>query len=317
MLVIFLFKTAPYSWFSSVTYTKYILTQGSGFFNFTLLLCSESNLISNKKMLRKYTGCFRIRYTILKIYCDLTNRNITTQFLTEHLLTLQVFFTSVQYGCDWLCDRHPDDILIHPTVCPRKWHVPELWPNNPVTKPLMFHWHGWYVHIIFHESPKRKVHGCQIGWSRWPWNVAATTCPSFRECLVQVRWSSRELGDISHMTVWRVLHKKLFFWPYKFQLLQELKPNDQPHRRNLCTDMLNCLKQDNLFFDKIVLSDEANFHLSGKVNHHNLIIWESQNRYKVVKVRRKVDRSWLLHSMATQITQSDTHGLFILGIRER
>jgi hypothetical protein len=144
--------------------------------------------------------------------------------------------------------------------------------NNPVTKFLKVHWHGRYVRIIFHESPKWKVHGCQIGWSGWPWNVAATTYPSFLECLVQVRRSSRELGDISYMTVWRVLHKRLSFRPYKFQLLQELKPNDRPHRRNFCTDMLNCLKQDNLFLDKIVLSDEAIFHLLGKVNHHNLII---------------------------------------------
>jgi hypothetical protein len=37
-----------------------------------------------------YTECNRIRYITLKIYCDQTNRNITTQFVTEHLLTLQV-----------------------------------------------------------------------------------------------------------------------------------------------------------------------------------------------------------------------------------
>jgi hypothetical protein len=65
---------------------------------------------------------------------------------------------------------------------------------------------------------------------------------------------------------------RLSFRPYKFQLLQESKPNDQPHRRKFCTDMLNCLKEYNLFLDKIFLSDEATFHLSGKVNHHNLII---------------------------------------------
>jgi hypothetical protein len=74
-----------------------------------------------------YTGCNRISYTTLKIYCDQTNSNITTHFLTEHFLTLQVFFTSVQYCCPWLCSRHPDDSLIWPTTCPRKWHVPELW----------------------------------------------------------------------------------------------------------------------------------------------------------------------------------------------
>jgi hypothetical protein len=189
--------------------------------------------------------------------------------------------------------------------------------NNPVTKLLKVHWHGWYVHIIFHESSKWKVHGCQTGWSGWPWNVAAMTYPSFWECLIQIRRSSRELGDISHMTEWRVLHKGLSFQLYKFQPLQELKPNDQPHRRNFCTDMLNCLKQDNLFLDKTVLSDEATFHLSGKVNHHNLIIWESQNPHQVVEVPRKMDRSWWLHSVATQITQSDTHRLFILGTHER
>jgi hypothetical protein len=37
------------------------------------------------------TECNRIRYTTLKMYCDQTNSNITTQFLTEHLLTLQTF----------------------------------------------------------------------------------------------------------------------------------------------------------------------------------------------------------------------------------
>jgi hypothetical protein len=44
-----------------------------------------------QETLQEYTGCNRIRYTTLKIYCDQTNSNITTQFLTEHLLTLQFF----------------------------------------------------------------------------------------------------------------------------------------------------------------------------------------------------------------------------------
>jgi dimeric dUTPase (all-alpha-NTP-PPase superfamily) len=37
------------------------------------------------------TVCNRIRYTNLKIYCDQMSSNITTQFLTEHLLTIQDF----------------------------------------------------------------------------------------------------------------------------------------------------------------------------------------------------------------------------------
>jgi hypothetical protein len=53
--------------------------------------------------------------------------------------------------------------------------------------------------------------------------------------------------------------------------------------------MLNCLKEYNFFLDKIVLSDEATFHLSGKANRHNLIIWGSQNPLQVVEVHRKMD----------------------------
>jgi hypothetical protein len=105
----------------------------------------------------------------------------------------------------------------------------------------------------------------------------------------------------------------LSFQSNKFQVLQDLNPNHRPHWRNFCTDMLNFLKEYNLFLDKIVSSDKATFHLSWKVNRHNLIIWGSQNPLQVVEVHRKMDRSWRLFSMATQITQSDTHGLFILG----
>jgi hypothetical protein len=47
--------------------------------------------------------------------------------------------------------------------------------------------------------------------------------------------------------------------------------------------MQNCLKEYNLFLDKIVLSDVANFYLSRKVNRHNLIIWGSQNPLQLSK----------------------------------
>jgi isochorismate synthase EntC len=96
------------------------------------------------------------------------------------------------------------------------------------------------------------------------------TYPSFRECLILVKQGTG--WYLSHDSV-EGATKRLSFRLYKFQLLQELKPNDRPHWRNFCTDMLNCLRQDDLFLDKIVLSDEATFHLSGKVNLHNLIIW--------------------------------------------
>jgi hypothetical protein len=77
-------------------------------FKFTVSLCSKGfacnhfhvgNTVINCGNFRWYTECSRIRYTTFKFYCDQTNNNITTQFLTEHLLTLQNFF----YKCSvWL-----------------------------------------------------------------------------------------------------------------------------------------------------------------------------------------------------------------------
>jgi hypothetical protein len=53
------------------------------------------------------------------------------------------------------------------------------------------------------------------------------------------RLASRELDDVCHMTVWRMLRKSFIpFWPYIFQLLQDLKPSDQPCWGDFFTDTL-------------------------------------------------------------------------------
>jgi hypothetical protein len=47
--------------------------------------------------------------------------------------------------------------------------------------------------------------------------------------------------------------------------------------------MLNRPKEENLFMNKVVFSDEATFHLSGKVNLIMEIIWEPQNPHQGVE----------------------------------
>jgi hypothetical protein len=47
-------------------------------------------------MCPSHTGCNRVKYTNLEIYCGETDRNFATQFVRGHLVALQVFFTSVQ-----------------------------------------------------------------------------------------------------------------------------------------------------------------------------------------------------------------------------
>jgi hypothetical protein len=111
------------------------------------------------------------------------------------------------------------------------------------------------------------------------------------------RRASRELSDVSHMTVWRVLRKILSLRPYKFQLLQELKPSDRPHWRNFCTYMLNRLEEDNLFLDKVVFSNKATLRLSGKFNRHDVIMWGLQNTLPQNKDRRHILRRDRCHTM--------------------
>ncbi|PSN35722.1 hypothetical protein C0J52_26813, partial [Blattella germanica] len=45
----------------------------------------------------------------------------------------------------------------------------------------------------------------------------------------------------------------------------------------------NAIDSDNTFAERIVFSDEATFHVSGKVNKHNVRIWGLQNPHKHIE----------------------------------
>lgn len=96
--------------------------------------------------------------------------------------------------------------------------------------------------------------------------------------------ASRELG-IPQPTVWKVLRKRLLYKPYRLQLVQALKPNDKVKRIEFCDVMLQMMEDDG-FLQRIVYSDEATFHLSGKVNRHNVRIWGLQNPHATLQHER-------------------------------
>ena len=77
---------------------------------------------------------------------------------------------------------------------------------------------------------------------------------------------------MSSTTVWRVVRKHLHMIPYKLHLLQHLQDTDKPARKDFCTQM-QAMLEENGFDDRLVFSDEATFHLTGKVNKHNTRIW--------------------------------------------
>ena len=90
-----------------------------------------------------------------------------------------------------------------------------------------------------------------------------------------IRRASIELG-IPQPTVWCVLRRRLLFKPYRLQLVQALRPNDKRKRVEFCNCMLQNM-EDDTFLSRLIFSDEATFHLSEKVNRHNVRIWGLQN----------------------------------------
>ncbi|GFS70449.1 DUF4817 domain-containing protein [Nephila pilipes] len=77
-----------------------------------------------------------------------------------------------------------------------------------------------------------------------------------------------QLG-IPRTTVRRILHKRLKLQPYKVHLLHELKPNDKPKRFDFVVRILTPKSRSTTYLKNAIFSDEATFHVSGYVNHHN------------------------------------------------
>ena len=103
-----------------------------------------------------------------------------------------------------------------------------------------------------------------------------------------IRRASGEL-QMSSTNVWRVVGKQLHMIPYKLHLLQHLKDTDKPDGEDFCTQMQAMLEEDG-FDDRLVFSDEATVHLTGKVNKHNTRIWGTEHphsHYFCLKVKSK------------------------------
>ncbi|GFY14798.1 uncharacterized protein TNCV_648411 [Trichonephila clavipes] len=112
---------------------------------------------------------------------------------------------------------------------------------------------------------------------------------------------------VPHTTVWRVSRKRLQFTPYRYQMVQALKPTDKP----LCKD-LYVKFQENLDVNgsenTLVFTDEATFHLCGKVKRHNLRFCGTEKVHVTVEHQRDSPKvnGFDMSSLATEITRSNT-----------
>jgi hypothetical protein len=79
---------------------------------------------------------------------------------------------------------------------------------------------------------------------------------------------SRELRMLK-TTVWHVLHLVIL---YIFTMSQTLEPEDFPKRKNFCETLQAEMDTDETTAQRLVFSNEATFHTSGKVNRHNVCV---------------------------------------------
>lgn len=81
------------------------------------------------------------------------------------------------------------------------------------------------------------------------------------------------------------MRRRLLYKPYRLQLVQALKPDDKEKRLEFCGYVLQKM-EDHAFLQSVIFSDEATFHLSGKVNRHNVRIWGLQNPHSTLEHER-------------------------------
>ena len=133
-----------------------------------------------------------------------------------------------------------------------------LWFNKLLTTGSVLKQSGGARHSVTEE----KVEEIWAGFQRSP-------SKSIHE-------ASRQF-DVPPTTVHRFLLKQLRLYPYKVQILQQLKPNDKLRCKEFAMEILYRIDTNPNFLDNVLFSDEATFHMSEVVSRHNVWIWGSEN----------------------------------------
>jgi hypothetical protein len=189
------------------------------------------------------TGCNRIRHKNVKIYCDQTNSDIRTQFITERLLTIQVMrHLKPSTRCHhWLvrCSR------------PTKWRILLTWKRRNMccssSKTIQRHrFNGGFIRImvkkLLHQNPFTSDTNRLIKLAafvlrrRIRADDQVTKLQSvFLRRLSVVRRNPHggQAGNWVTSATWlrTVPCQRLSLQPYRLLLLLGLKPNDQARRR--------------------------------------------------------------------------------------
>ena len=69
-------------------------------------------------------------------------------------------------------------------------------------------------------------------------------------------------------------------------MLQALQPKRHAKQKEFPVEMMKQISENKTFLKRVIFSDEATFHVSGKLNKHNMRIWG----YKQPHVIRELQR---------------------------
>jgi len=82
---------------------------------------------------------------------------------------------------------------------------------------------------------------------------------------------------MSDRSVRRILRSDLNLHPYKLQVVHALSNRDREMRLQFCGQFAGMLTENPDLPNKLLMSDEAHFHLHGTVNKQNFRNWSAAN----------------------------------------
>lgn len=139
---------------------------------------------------------------------------------------------------------------------------------------------GWINNFEETGSALKKKPTGRPRSARTPQNIDVVRESVLRSPRRSIRKQSAAVG-MSRESVRRILRLDLKFHPYKLQMVQELKENDYQLRLGFCQEMITKINNDDEFLNKLWMSDEAHFHLTGYVNKQNYRYWADTNPNEV------------------------------------
>lgn len=119
---------------------------------------------------------------------------------------------------------------------------------------------------------------------RAPARSSQTIAAVGRVVMRNPRISQRRLAaavGTSQRTIGKIQKQDLHLSPYKFQMVQGLKPPDYGKGLKFVRDM----EENFTSFNNIIFSDEGHFHLNGVINQQNCQYWSERNPHLTLKTQ--------------------------------